>query len=81
MSTIGAPRRARPPVLGGAATTGGGVSAVPPLLPTRHIDQGPGVFLRVSVGVWTVWDEEDLVGCTPTRAPLARTPKYSSDTL
>jgi len=45
-------------VLGEAATIGGGLGAVPWLLPNRHTDHGPGV----PVAVWAVWDGEDLVG-------------------
>jgi len=57
-----APRRARPPVLGGRGPAAGGAGAVPRLLPTRHTDHGPGVVARVPVAVWAVWDGEDLVG-------------------
>jgi len=35
---------------------------VPRLLPTRHTGDRPGVSARVPVGVWAVWDGEDLVG-------------------
>ncbi len=58
-----APRRARPAGPGEAVTaTGVGVGGVPRLLPTRHTDHGPGVVARVPVGVWAVWDGEDLIG-------------------
>jgi len=56
-------RRARPPGPGEQGTVfGGGAGPVPRLLPTRHTDHGPGVVARVPVGVWAVWDGEDLVG-------------------
>jgi len=32
------------------------------LLPTRHLGDGPVVPARAPVGVWAVWDGEDLVG-------------------
>jgi len=60
---VAAPRRARPPGPGEPGTAaGGGVGAVPRLLPSRHTGDGPGVPARVPVAVWAVWDGEDLVG-------------------
>lgn len=57
-----APRRARAPITGEPGTAGGGVGAVPRLLPTRHTGSGLGLVARVPVAVWAVWDADDLVG-------------------
>jgi len=57
-----APRRGRPAAPGEPGTAaGGGLGAVPRLLPTRQVGDGRGVA-RVPVAVWAVCDGEDLVG-------------------